>query len=242
MNQTLNTLVTVYATRDHAAVRACLEGMPRERLIAVVIDLLTDYFNDKNSSTLREWITATLCGYEHDPSKLGYDGSRRNGRGGVQYCEVKPRNCITSPDGGAKPVLSGGGSFNGYTHKRFEKDRKENPTLLMSGFVDGRLIYILEAPFNTPGIVKSVGEKMRRLLPDGDAPSRYVIGGASFAFDDYKDSPDLKVRYVAPLEKLERLADAKPRPITMKLLNFLLEREYPGQSRLFPKKRKQGRG
>ena len=236
MNHALLNLITVYATRDHAAVRACLQGMSQDLLIAVATDLLTAYINDKNSSTLREWVTATLCGYKHEARKLGYNGYRHDSFGNIRHCEVKPQNCDTSPEGGSRRTLNGGGHFNGYTHKRFKKDRRENPTLLISGFVDGRLVYILEVPFNAPGIVKAIGEKIRRFLPDGDVPGQYAIGSANFTLDDYKDSPDLKIRYVEPLEKLEERANMRPRPITSKLLAFLAGRKYPGQSRLFPGK------
>ena len=233
MNHTLSNLVKVYATGDHSAVRACLQGMSQDTLIAVTTDLLTTYFNDTNSSTLREWVTATICGYTHESRKMGYNGYRHDGISSkIQHCEVKPRNCVTSP-GKARPVLNGIGVFNGYTHKRFHKDRKENPMLLLSGFVDGRLIYILEVPFNSPGIVKSLGEKVRHFLPDGDVTSRYIIGGAMITFNDYKDSPDLRIPYVVSLEKLEELCEARPRRITQKILDFLLSRAYPGQSRLF---------
>ena len=233
MNQALSHLITTYATRDHAAVRACLEGMSRDLHIAVTTDLLTAYLNDKNSSTLREWVTATLCGYEHESRKLGYNGFRHDSFGNILHCEVKPQNCETS---GTRRTLNGGGHFNGYTHKRFEKDRRENPMLLISGLIDGRLVYVLEVPFNTPGIVGALEKNLRKFLPKGDEPSHYVIGGAKFGFDDYKDSPDLKIQYVEPLEKLEERANQRPRLITAKLLNFLLDRAYPGQSRLFAKK------
>ena len=236
MNHALLNLITTYATRDHAEVRACLLGMSKDLHIAVTTDLLTAYFNDKNSSTLREWVTATLCGYQHQPRKLGYNGYRHDSFGNIQHCEVKPQNCDTSSGGDSYRTLNGSGNFNGYTHKRFKKDQRENPALLISGFVDGRLVYILEVPFNTPGIVKTIAKKMDHFLPDGDKTSHYVIGGANFAFADYKDSPDLKIRYVEPLEKLEERANTRPLTTTLTLLNFLRERAYPGQSRLFQKK------
>lgn len=42
------------------------------------VDLLTMYINDKNSSTIREFITVTLAGYEHKEGKTGYNGFKQD--------------------------------------------------------------------------------------------------------------------------------------------------------------------
>jgi hypothetical protein len=33
------------------------------------------YINDKNSSTIREFLTVTLAGYKHKEGKIGYSGN-----------------------------------------------------------------------------------------------------------------------------------------------------------------------
>jgi hypothetical protein len=37
---------------------------------------------------------------------------------------------------------------------RLKRDKKENLNILVSGFIDGKLIYIIEFPFNCPSFVK----------------------------------------------------------------------------------------
>jgi hypothetical protein len=49
-----------------------------DNLISSLTDLLTAYINDKNSSSLREFITVVISGYQHNPKKLGYNGFKQN--------------------------------------------------------------------------------------------------------------------------------------------------------------------
>ncbi len=76
-----------------------MNGLSKPSLIALFIDLLTLYFNDKNSSRLRELTTLWVCGFQPNTEKLGYNGYR-----------IKPQN-TDDP----KKKLNGGGSFNDYT-------------------------------------------------------------------------------------------------------------------------------
>jgi hypothetical protein len=63
----------------------------------MLVDLLTMYINDKNSSTIREFITVTLAGYEHRQSKIGYNGFKQDAfvAGKTIKCEAKPKNINT---------------------------------------------------------------------------------------------------------------------------------------------------
>lgn len=59
----------------------------------MLVDWLTMYINDKRSSTIREFITVTLAGYEHNQAKIGYSGYRQDTfiSGRTVKCEAKPK-------------------------------------------------------------------------------------------------------------------------------------------------------
>ena len=167
-------------------------------LVGLLSVLLTLYINDRNSSTLREFLTVSIAGYEHSEAKIGYNGFKTIGAGKTVGCEVKPKNVrrqdLEDYRAGRRKSppakLNGGGSFNDYTWARLEKDKQAAPNMLASGFVDGRLLYILEFPFNTPGLIGKLEEQLSRDLPGGDVQRRYVRG-AGFDYRDYMDAAKL---------------------------------------------------
>lgn len=64
MNQELVNVIKIYSTGRHQELRDYLIGKSKDTLIGILVDLLTMYINDKNSSTIREFITVTLAGYK----------------------------------------------------------------------------------------------------------------------------------------------------------------------------------
>ena len=52
MNQDLKELINIYATKKHDEVHTNLLGKSKSNLVGILIDLLTTYFNDLNSSTM----------------------------------------------------------------------------------------------------------------------------------------------------------------------------------------------
>lgn len=135
MNENLRKLIQLYATAPSTQVETFLSDLSNPSLKALLLDLLTLYFNDKNSSYLRELATLYVAGYTPAQGKLGYNGYRMAADGTRQDCEVKPQN-TDSP----RKKLNGGGSFDDYTPERLEKDRQKAPQLLIAGFVQGRLL------------------------------------------------------------------------------------------------------
>lgn len=118
MNKNLREAILLYATGEEEKLKEFLDGLSKPTLIGLFIDLLTIYFNDKNSSKLRELVAVYLAGYKPSQEKLGYNGYRQLADiNEVEYCEVKPQNTQRKED-----KLNGGGSFNDYTPERFEKD------------------------------------------------------------------------------------------------------------------------
>jgi hypothetical protein len=73
VNKDLQEAIKIYATGSHKELNAFLLDKSKDNLIAIFNDLLTTYINDKNSSTLREYVTTVICGYHHSEAKIGYN-------------------------------------------------------------------------------------------------------------------------------------------------------------------------
>lgn len=97
MNQELANIIKIYSTGTHQELSSYLIGKSKDTLIGVLVDLLTMYINDKNSSTIREFITVTLAGYQHTETKIGYNGFKQDAfvSGKTIKCEAKPKNVDT---------------------------------------------------------------------------------------------------------------------------------------------------
>lgn len=164
-----------------------LREMDRETLINAFIDVLNRYANDPNSSTLRELFTLYKAGYEPKPGKLGYNGVSSDGR----PCDVKPINIRSDTD----DKLNGSGNFSDFTYERLERYLRDRVLMLVSGFVDGRLVYILEFPFSY--IEAVLRRQLDRFFTAPRRPGEY-LRSANFSFIHYKACPELKVIYRAP--------------------------------------------
>ena len=152
MNKDLQEAITLYATAPHVTLLESFVKKSKDNLMSMLSDLITLYINDKNSSTLREFITVTVSGYTHSARKIGYDGYTQTSIDKPLYCEAKPKNFDSAQIENYKKglrksspeKLCGSGNFTDYTWKRFDEDTRANLHMLVAGFVDGRLIYILE--------------------------------------------------------------------------------------------------
>ncbi len=138
MNKELVEILKLYSTGTHEALSTYLVGKSKDTLIGILVDLITMYINDKNSSTVREFITVTIAGYNHKEKKIGYNGFKHDTFSGRTInCEAKPKNVDTHSDSPDK--LKGYGNFSDYTFARLEKDiQEEGLHILSSGFVDGK--------------------------------------------------------------------------------------------------------
>ena len=217
MNQDLVKIIIYYATKPHKELSELLLSKSKDNLISSLTDLLTEYINDKNSSNLREFVTVTLSGYQHNPKKLGYNGFKQNSTIGGKpiACEAKPKNIQT--DGyeqrKTKPRLNGEGGFNDYTIERYNKDAKENPNILSSGFIDGELQYILEFPFDI------VRKQLKQQLP-----KKRIIGTykrmASFNFSHYRNYSKIKIVYIN-----KQAIEKNQKYFNKNLYNFLIKQK-----------------
>ncbi len=184
----------------------------------MLVDLVTMYINDKNSSTIREFLTVTLAGYEHKEGKIGYNGFKQDTfvPGRTTKCEAKPKNFDTEEfekykrgERKTSPAkLNGGGNFTDYTPARLQKDRQEKDLkMLVSGFVDGKLIYIIEFPFSSPGFVKNLEikiQKWQRKLKGSKSIKGQFLRSADFNYKDFIKSPNLKIVYLLNKNELAK--------------------------------------
>jgi hypothetical protein len=230
MNTDLKTAIETYVTKSHTELNAFLIGKSKDDMIAMFNALLTTYINDKNSSTLREFVTVSLCGYQHSETKLGYNGYRQNTIGDKQcteYCEVKPKNFNTNElekfkngERKGKPArLNGGGNFTDYTPARLYKNIKDNPHILVSGFIDGKLIYIFDFPFNTKDFVSSLSKQLEQKFAGGERKTGDYLRSASFSYKNYINCP-VKLVYCLNCEELKKYENYIEHGLFAKLLEL----------------------
>ncbi|MEW6041608.1 MAG: hypothetical protein AB1633_08815 [Elusimicrobiota bacterium] len=218
MNQELANMIKIYSTGSHQELSNYLIGKSKDTLIGMLVDLLTMYINDKNSSTIREFITVTLAGYEHKAGKIGYNGFKQEApvSGKTLKCEAKPKNFDTEEFEKYKrgeretspSKLNGGGNFTDYTPARLRKDKQEKDlNMLVSGFVDGKLVYILEFPFTFSDFIKNLEIKIRKWqkkLKGSKSTKGQFLRSADFDYNDFIRSPNLKVVYLLNKNELAK--------------------------------------
>ena len=212
MNKDLQEAIRIYSIGSHKELNNFLLDKSKDNLIAIFNDLLTIYINDKNSSTIREFITTVISGYMHHETKIGYNGFRQLtiANNTCEYCEVKPKN-IDRIDlekykkGEKKSIqkLNAGGNFTDYTWERFDKDLQSNLNMLISGFIDGKLIYIFEFPFKNNDFTTKLKKQLEKAFPNRIRKKGVFLRSASFDFKDFIFSNNFKVNFILKKEELE---------------------------------------
>ena len=91
MNKTLQEIIKIYSTKSHIDFSNYLLNLSKDTLISIFSDLLTIYINDKNSSTIREFLTVELAGYKHNTKKIGFNGFKQISIDKAINCEAKPK-------------------------------------------------------------------------------------------------------------------------------------------------------
>lgn len=185
------------------------KGKDLNHLPPAMIELLNLYFNDKNSSTLRQYITSKLCGYNNSFKKLGYDAIDENN----QHKEIKPTNFSST----TKKVYSGQFGFSDYTESRFSKDVQNDVKILQSFFVDGELMFIIEHP------IIDLSARMDKLIKKHIIQNKQrYIRSATFSFNNLNPQ-NIKVKYISKnIEKYEHL-------ISKKLYKFIMSKNVNNQ-------------
>ena len=110
-----------------------LDDKTKETLL---LGLLDEMSNDKNSSLFREGVTLGILGLKQSVHKLGYDSDEHP-------IEVKPKNL--SSDSIKK--FDGSGNFSDFTWKRHKKYNDDKVKMIVSGFLDGKLFAVTTFTF-----------------------------------------------------------------------------------------------
>ncbi len=212
MNRDLQEAIKIYSIGSHKELNGFLLDKSKDNLISMFNDLLTTYINDKNSSTIREFITTTISGYTHHETKIGYNGYRQTSISTeiCEYCEVKPKN-IDRLDlekykkGERKSIqkLNAGGNFTDYTWERFDKDLQSNLNMLISGFIDGKLIYIFEFLLKNEDFTNKLKLQLEKAFPNRERKSGTFLRTASFDFKDFIFSNNFKINFILSRKELE---------------------------------------
>ncbi|MBI5683139.1 MAG: hypothetical protein HZC45_08280 [Deltaproteobacteria bacterium] len=161
-----------------------------------------------------------MAGYEHKIGKIGYNGFKQDAfiSGKTLKCEAKPKNFDTEEFAKYKrgerktspSKLNGGGNFTDYTPARLEKDKREKGlNMLVSGFVDGKLIYIIEFPFTSPDFIKNLEikiQKWQKKLKGSESTKGQFLRSADFDYKDFVESQNLKIVYLLNTDELVKYA------------------------------------
>ncbi|MCW3136215.1 MAG: hypothetical protein N2V77_04665 [Canidatus Methanoxibalbensis ujae] len=73
----------------------------------------------------------------------------------------------------------------------------------VSGFVDGRLIYILEFPFRGNSFASKLRQQLNRRFPNGDVRGQF-LRSANFDYRDFMECDDLRVVFCLSKSELEK--------------------------------------
>ena len=155
-------------------------GKPTKDQGEMFEELYSEYMSDANSSSLREQITAAVAGCKSIPGKLGRDAIDIDGN----EKEVKPKNYTGKR-------TNGGGCFNDYTRKRYEKDLCVNLPIISSLFAEGMLIYVVEFKFES--IANRLDEQIVRVC---EREGNRYVRSCSWTYSNWIDNPDLVVHYI----------------------------------------------
>jgi hypothetical protein len=161
----------------------------KDKIIYQCINIMA---NDDNSSKFREEITLDICNYESSPGKLGEDGIDPVTN---RKIEVKPQNGHNRNNKSKK--LNGGGQFTDFTHSRIQKYIDNNILMVVSGFYNGKIKFIVQFDFTSPIFLNHIKDKVCKALPEGDKVSKYCRS-ASFGWNQWKGSNNLKLMYISP--------------------------------------------
>jgi hypothetical protein len=75
--------------------------------------------------------------------------------------------------------------------------------MLISGFVDGKLIYILEFPFKYSKFVKHLEDQLRHRFEAGKDITGQFLRSASFDYRHFINSTNLRIVYILSKNKLK---------------------------------------
>jgi hypothetical protein len=163
-----------------------MSSISNEEKNELILKLLTEMSCDKNSSSFREGVTLSVLGKNQSTTKLGYDSDD-------EAIEVKPKNLSLD----SKKKFDGSGNFSDFTWARHKKYLDDKVKMLVSGFIDGKLIYIFSFDYNSDCFVNEIERQLLRHLPNGDEINKYVRS-VKFSYLHFKDSNSFNIEFLKP--------------------------------------------
>jgi|APGre2960657404_1045060.scaffolds.fasta_scaffold10626_2 hypothetical protein len=161
-----------------------LDEKTKEELL---FQMLSEMSNDKNSSTFREGVTLGVLGIKQSTKKLGYDSDD-------EPTEVKPKNLTID----SIKKFDGSGNFSDFTWKRHKKYQDDNVKMVVSGFLDGKLMFLVTFNYNSLPFIQEINRQLQKQLPKGDELNRYVRS-VKFSYKHFKDSDTFKIEFLSPI-------------------------------------------
>lgn len=195
-----NSSLTTIFSIDEETFASTVQGYTKDDLIVELSSNIAETLNDKNSGRLRERATLEIIGMRQSLDKLGYDSTEGN-------YEVKPQNVYSKM---LRIKLNGGGNITDFTWKRHKKYIDDDVKILSSGFVDGKIVYVIEFDYKT--IQQHIEQQLKKHFPDGDTQGKY-LRSARFNYSHY--SHGCRKLYVS--NKIDRYKDM----IVGKLYDYL---------------------
>jgi hypothetical protein len=179
----LSELKLIYSIGDISKITQLSNEVKDELLI----NLLGEMSNDKNSSSFREGVTLGVLGVKQSINKLGYDSDE---------CpiEVKPKNITLLSDN----KFDGSGNFSDFTWKRHKKYQDDDVKMVVSGFLDGKLMFLMSFNYTSNDFISEIERQLTKQLPNGDEINRYVRS-VKFSYKHFKDSETFKIEFISPI-------------------------------------------
>jgi len=124
----------------------------------IIFDLAKMLLRSTSTGEFRQIPILALCGHRGSIGKFGYDSSDGN---------IEVKSIVYSPNN----KLNGGGSYSDLTWARHKKYVDDDVRLVLGGFVDGRIVYVIEVKYSD--IVDRIEYTLKDALPDGDKVREY---------------------------------------------------------------------
>jgi hypothetical protein len=92
--------------------------------------------------------------------------------------------------------------------------------MLISGFIDGRLIYIFEFPFNTKQFSDNLKEQLEKKFPNRKRKENDFLRSASFTYKNFLNDKNVKLIYILKKRELNSYKDYIDKNLFLELLNY----------------------
>ena len=197
MNQLSHDLAKLYVIDRNMFNQEASRYFPQDSGKVAFESMINSMLTDTNFSALAESIPMAMYGYNHNRKKHGYDGFKGSDYDTSEsYAEAKPQKKLSIDS----RKLNGGGGFSAYSFDRYHRDIEQGDKLklVISGWIDGKLIYAYVLPHNYEPFMNHLLKKLNDKNESTSGGLKGVITTPSFSYYNYKDSKDVELIYINP--------------------------------------------